>query len=152
MDVLHERCVGLDIGKKDAKVCVRTPSAKRRGSFTDGTTTWGSTTNAVLALLGHLLAAEVTLVVIEATPDYWKPFSYVLADDLNVILVNARQVKNLPGRNDEIDLGSARVARRPDVQGELSRFGPGDGDQGLGSAGALAHWGECRSCPGAPSA
>ncbi|MFC8246140.1 IS110 family transposase, partial [Streptomyces chartreusis] len=92
MDVLHERCAGVDISKKDAKVCVRTPTAKRRGSFTTETTTWGSTTNQVLALRDHLLAAEVTLVVIEATSDYWKPFYYLLSEDLAVILVNARQV------------------------------------------------------------
>jgi transposase len=102
MDVLHDRCAGLDISKKDAKACVRAPSAKRRGSFTTETTTWGSTTNAVLALRDHLLTAEVTLVVIEATSDYWKPFYYLLADELNVILVNARQVKNLPGRKTDV--------------------------------------------------
>ena len=102
MDVLHERCAGLDISKKDAKACVRTPSTKRRGTFTTQTTTWGSTTNAVLALRDHLLAAEVALVVIEATSDYWKPFSYLLAEDLNVILVNARQVKNQPGRKTDV--------------------------------------------------
>jgi transposase len=102
VDVLHERCAGVDISKKDAKACVRSPSTKRRGSFTNETTTWGSTTNAVLALRDHLLAAEVTLVVIEATSDYWKPFYYLLTEDLNVILVNARQVKNLPGRKTDV--------------------------------------------------
>jgi transposase len=102
VDVLHERCAGVDISKKDAKACIRTPSTKRRGSFTTETTTWGSTTNAVLALRDHLLAAQVTLVVIEATSDYWKPYYYVLAEDLNVILVNARQVKNLPGRKTDV--------------------------------------------------
>ena len=102
MDVLHERCAGLDISKKDAKVCIRTPSPRRRGSFTNQTTTWGATTNQVLALCDHLLAANVTLVVIEATSDYWKPFHYLLAEDLNVILVNARQVKNLPGRKTDV--------------------------------------------------
>ncbi|MFJ9352928.1 IS110 family RNA-guided transposase [Streptomyces mirabilis] len=102
MDVLHERCAGVDISKKDAKACVRIPSTKRRGTFTTETTTWGSTTNAVLALRDHLLAAEVTLVVIEATSDYWKPFYYLLADELNVILVNARQAKNLPGRKTDV--------------------------------------------------
>ncbi|MCX4625477.1 IS110 family transposase [Streptomyces sp. NBC_01443] len=93
MDVLHERCAGLDISKKDAKVCVRTPSTKRRGSFTTETTMWGSTTNAVLELRDHLLATRVTLVVIEATS---------LAEGLHVILVNARQVKNLPGRKTDV--------------------------------------------------
>lgn len=102
MDVLHERCAGVDISKKDAKVCVRTPSTKRRGSFTSQTTTWGATTNAVLALREHLLTAGVTLVVIEATSDYWKPYYYLLAEELNVILVNARQVKNLPGRKTDV--------------------------------------------------
>jgi transposase len=102
VDVLHERCAGVDISKKDAKVCVRTPAARRRGSFTTATTTWGSTTNQVLALRDHLLAANVTLVVLEATSDYWKPFYYLLAQDLNVILVNARQVKNLPGRKTDV--------------------------------------------------
>lgn len=101
MDVLHERCVGLDISKKDAKACPY-PEHEAAGSFTTETTTWGSTTNAVLALRDHLLAARVTLVVIEATSDYWKPFYYVLAGELNVILVNARQVKNLPGRKTDV--------------------------------------------------
>lgn len=96
MDVLHERCAGLDISKKDAKACVRSPSTKRRGSFTTETTTWGSTTNAVLALRDHLLAVRVTLVVIEATSDYWKPFYYLLAGDLNVILVNAGRSRTCP--------------------------------------------------------
>ncbi|MFE5947241.1 hypothetical protein [Streptomyces sp. NPDC056480] len=91
MEVLHEGCAGLDISEKGAKVCVRTPSTKRRGSFATETTTWSSTANAVLALLDHLVAANVTLVVIETTSDCWKPFYYVLAEDLNVILGNARQ-------------------------------------------------------------
>ncbi|MFE6760291.1 IS110 family transposase [Streptomyces sp. NPDC057684] len=104
MDVLHERCAGMDISKRDAKVCVRTPSQKRRGSFTTVTTTWGATTNAVLELRDHLLQAGVTLVVMEATSDYWKPFYYLLAEGtgLNVVLVNAREVKNLPGRKTDV--------------------------------------------------
>ncbi|MFF3460684.1 transposase [Streptomyces sp. NPDC002730] len=99
---MRQRCEGMDISKMDAKVCVRTPSTRRRGSFTTETTTWGATTSAVLALRDHLIAAQVTLVVIEATSEYWKPYYYVLADELNVILVNARQVKSLPGRKTDV--------------------------------------------------
>ncbi len=102
MDVLHERCAGIDISKRDAKVCVRTPSPRRKGTFTQQTTTFGATTNAILDLREHLLGAGVTLVVMEATGDYWKPFYYLLAEELNVILVNARQVKNLPGRKTDV--------------------------------------------------
>jgi len=64
------------------------------------------------ALRDHLLAAQVTLVVIEATSDYWKPYYYVLVEDLNVILVNARQVKNLPGRKTDVS-DAAWLAQLP---------------------------------------
>ncbi|MEY9871130.1 transposase [Streptacidiphilus sp. MAP12-33] len=102
MEILHERCAGMDISKRDAKVCVRVPNPRRKGSFTATTTTWGATTGAVLDLREHLLAAGVTLVAIEATSDYWKGFYYLLSEGLNVILVNARQAKNLPGRKTDV--------------------------------------------------
>ncbi|MDQ0935387.1 transposase [Streptomyces turgidiscabies] len=41
-------------------------------------------------------------MVIEATSDYWKPFYFPLAEDLNVVLVNAAHVKNLPGRKTDV--------------------------------------------------
>jgi transposase len=77
VDIVHERCAALDVSKKDAKVCVRTPG-KRRGTFASEVATWGATTNQVLALREFLLGAGVTAVVIEATGDYWKPFYYLL--------------------------------------------------------------------------
>ena len=65
--------------------------------------TWGSTTNAILALREHLINEQVSLVVMEATGDYWKPFYYLLEDaDFEVMLVNARHVKNLPGRKSDV--------------------------------------------------
>ena len=64
-------------------------------------TTWGSMTNQILALREHLVAEQVTCVVMEATGDYWKPFYYLLEDaGFEVMLVNARHVKNLPGPQD----------------------------------------------------
>ena len=66
-------------------------------------TTWGAVTNQILALREHLIEEEVTLVVMEATSDYWKPFYYVLEDGpFEVMLVNARHVKNLPGRKTDV--------------------------------------------------
>jgi transposase len=65
--------------------------------------TWASTTNAILRLREHLITEQVTLVVMEATGDYWKPFYYLLEDaGFEVMLVNARQVKNLPGRKSDV--------------------------------------------------
>ena len=66
-------------------------------------TTWGSTTGQILALREHLLAERVGCVVMEATSDYWKPFYYLLEDaGFEVLLVNARHVKNLPGRKTDV--------------------------------------------------
>ena len=66
-------------------------------------TTWGAITNQILALRDHLIAEGVTLVVMEATSDYWKPFYYLLEDGpFEVMLVNARHVKNMPGRKTDV--------------------------------------------------
>ncbi|MEY9935321.1 hypothetical protein ABH926_009996 [Catenulispora sp. GP43] len=56
MDVVHQRVAALDISKTDAKVCIRVPG-KRKGTFTREVTTWGATTNQILALRDHLVAA-----------------------------------------------------------------------------------------------
>jgi hypothetical protein len=77
MEIVHSRCAGMDVSKRDAKVCVRV--AGRGGRKTVETVrTWGSTTNAILALREHLINEQVSLVVMEATGDYWKPFYYLL--------------------------------------------------------------------------
>ena len=102
MEVVHARCAGLDISKKDAKVCVRIAGTGRRKT-TETVTTWGSMTNQILALREHLVAARVTCAVMEATSDYWKPFYYLLEDaGFELMLVNARHVKNLPGRKSDV--------------------------------------------------
>ena len=103
MDVIHPRCAGLDISKKDAKVCVRIIAPGHRKA-TETVTTWGSTTNQILALREHLVAEQVSCVVMEATGDYWKPFYYLLEDldGVEVMLVNAREAKNLPGRKTDV--------------------------------------------------
>jgi transposase len=102
MDVVHPRCAGLDVSKRDVKVCVRIQKPGRARA-TSTVTTWGAVTNRILALRDHLIAEEVTLVVMEATSDYWKPFYYLLDDGpFEVMLVNARHVKNLPGRKTDV--------------------------------------------------
>lgn len=101
MEILHSRCAALDVSKRDAKVCVRVPG-KRAGTFANTVTTWGATTNQVLALREYLLEQQVTLVVMEATGVYWKPFYFLLEDGLTVMLVNARQARNMPGRKTDV--------------------------------------------------
>lgn len=103
MEVIHPRCAGLDVSKKDAKVCVRIAGTGRRKAV-ETVTTWLSLTSRILALRDHLVREQVTCIVMEATGDYWKPFYYLLEDlpGVEVVLVNARHVKNLPGRKTDV--------------------------------------------------
>lgn len=101
MDVVHDRAAGIDISKRDAKVAVRVPG-KRAGTFETAVTTWGATTSQVLDLVEYLTGQHVTTVVMEATSDYWKPFYYVMEGRLPVMLVNAKQARNIPGRKTDV--------------------------------------------------
>lgn len=101
MDVLVERVAGMDISKRDAKVCVRTPGP-RAGQYVNRVNTYGSTLGEVERLRRDLEQANVDLVVMEATGDYWKPFFFVLAETLRVELVNATAARNLPGRKTDV--------------------------------------------------
>lgn len=102
MDLMHERAAGIDISKRDAKVAVRAPGA-RAGTFTTAVTTWGATVGRILELITFLTAQHVTVIVMEATGDYWKPFYYLFEDaGLPVMLVNAKQARNIPGRKTDV--------------------------------------------------
>jgi hypothetical protein len=100
LELLHARCAAVDIGKKDLKACVRTPNPDRRRSRRQETRTFATTTNALLELRDWLVAEQVTLVVMEATGDYWRGTFYLLEDCLNVILVNAAHAKGPTGAED----------------------------------------------------
>lgn len=102
MELLHERCAGLDIGKKDLKACVRTPNPSGRRSRRQEIRTFATTTNSLLELRDWLVEQKVTLVVLEATGDYWRGAFYLMEDCLNVLLVNAAHVKGLPGRKTDV--------------------------------------------------
>ena len=127
MEVVHPRCAGIDISKKDAKVCIRVQGGNGRKTSST-VTTWGSMTNQILALRDHLAAQQVTVVIMESTSDYWRPFYYLLEADFQVLLVNAREVKNVPGRKSDVsdaawlaDLGAHGLLRASFVPPEPIR-------------------------------
>ncbi|MDR2453292.1 MAG: IS110 family transposase, partial [Bifidobacteriaceae bacterium] len=67
-------------------------------------TTWGARSSQILELGGHLAAKGVTLAVMEATGDYWKPWFHLLRESgLEVMLVNARQARQIPGRKTDVN-------------------------------------------------
>ncbi|SCL24925.1 IS110 family transposase [Micromonospora inyonensis] len=108
MDTLVQRCAGLDIGKADLKACVRIPGG--RGRRHQEIRTFATTTPALLELRDWLSANEVTVVGMEATGDYWKPVCYLLEDAFDVQLLNARHMRNVPGRKTDV-ADSAWIAR-----------------------------------------
>jgi transposase len=101
-----ERVAALDIGKAEVVACVRVPSPDKPGKRAQEIRTYSTMTRSLLELVDRLVALGVTRVVMEATSDYWKPVYYLLeAAGLDPWLVNARDVKHLPGRpkSDKID-------------------------------------------------
>src|SRR5438445_1324210 len=105
MDVIVDRCVGIDLSKADAKVCLRTPGA-RRGKRDQQVRTYSTMTAALHTLGDWLVCEQVELVVIEATSSYWFCVYEVLEErGLSVQIVNPRQFKSTPGRrkSDVID-------------------------------------------------
>jgi len=111
-----ERVAALDIGKAELVACVRVPSPQTSGRRAQEITTYSTMTRSLLRLADRLRELRVTRVVMEATSDYWKPVFYLLeAQGLDPWLVNARDVKHLPGRpkTDKLDsVWLCKVAER----------------------------------------
>jgi transposase len=100
VDVIVERAAALDVHKAQVMACVRAPGAggMREPEVREFSTTVGG----LLVLRDWLAAHRVTQVAMEATSVYWKPVWAILEDDFELLLVNARDVKNLPGRKTDV--------------------------------------------------
>jgi len=100
VDVIVERPAALDVHKSQVTACVRVPGADgaRRSEVVEFSTMVGG----LLTLRDWLKAHGVTQVAMEATGVYWKPVWAVLEEDFELLLVNARYVKNLPGRKTDV--------------------------------------------------
>jgi transposase len=93
------RVAALDIGKAEVVCCVRVPAGANAKKRLQEVSTHSTMTRALTELASHLVDLGVQRVVMEATSDYWKPVFYLLeAHGLDPWLVNARDVKHLPGR------------------------------------------------------
>jgi transposase len=111
-----ERVAALDIGKAEVVCCVRVPAEGGTGRRAQQVRTWSTMTRSLARMSDWLAELGVSRVVMEATSDYWKPVFYLLeASGFDPWLVNARDVKHLPGRpkTDKIDaVWLCKVAER----------------------------------------
>ena len=98
-ELIIERVAAIDVAKASGKVCVRASkdAAGRRSSRV-----WdvAATTGAITELAAQLVVDRIDRVTVESTSDYWRIWYYLLESaGLSVQLVNARGVKNVPGRS-----------------------------------------------------
>jgi transposase len=111
-----QRVAALDIGKAELVACIRVPNPDKPGRRAQEITTYSTMTRSLLGLAERLRTLGVSRVVMEATSDYWKPVFYLLeAHGLDPWLVNAKDVKHLPGRpkTDRLDaVWLAKIAER----------------------------------------
>jgi transposase len=101
-----ERVAAIDVAKASGMVCIRVPHPAKPGRRVTKVWQVPATTNAIIELAEQLACQGIQRVVVESTSDYWRSWLYLLeARGLVVWLVNARDVKHLPGRpkTDKLD-------------------------------------------------
>jgi transposase len=101
MELLYDRCAGLDVHKATVVGCVRVPGPRRRERQTE-IKTFRTTMAGLLALSDWLATYDVSHVAMESTGVYWRPVYAVLEGLMTVLLVNARHVKMVPGRKTDV--------------------------------------------------
>ena len=100
MEVLYERCAGLDVHKKTVVACRLGVDAN--GHKVKDIVTFGTTTAEILRLADWLTAGEVTHVALESTGEFWKPIWNLLEGSFELLLINAQHIKRVPGRKTDV--------------------------------------------------
>lgn len=99
MDLLYERCAGLDVHPRSISACVRIVSQARA---TREVKTFGTSTRELRAMADWLAESGCTHVAMESTGVYWKPVWHVLEGRFELVLANAMLVRNIPGRKSDV--------------------------------------------------
>jgi transposase len=109
---LVARVAAIDVAKASGMVCTRVPHLAKPGQRATKVWQVPATTNAIIELAEQLACQGIQRVVVESTSDYWRAWWYLLeARGLTVWLVNARDVKHLPGRPKTDKLDAVWLAR-----------------------------------------
>ncbi len=100
MDEIFACCAGLDVHKESVEACVR--RMEPTGRLHQQTRHWPTMTRDLLAMADGMAAQGVTHVAMESTGVFWKPIYNILEGRFTVLLVNARHLKQVPGRKSDI--------------------------------------------------
>jgi transposase len=100
MEVIHERCAGLDVHKETVVGCVR---VSERGAVRHEVQRFATTTAGLLELADWLRQAGCSHVAMEATGVYWKPVWHMLEGEFELILANPAHIRNVPGRKSDVN-------------------------------------------------
>jgi transposase len=100
MEVFHACCAGLDVHKKTVVACIR--RVRHDGQIDSEVRTFRTLTAGLVELSDWLDAALVKHVAMESTGVYWKPVFHILESHFEILLVNARHIKNVPGRKTDV--------------------------------------------------
>jgi len=100
MEAIYRCIAGIDVHSKTVAVCVR--RIDDQGAIHAEVRTFGTMTQDLRALRDWLMAEGVTHVAMESTGVFWKPIYNVLEERFKILLVNARHVKNVPGRKTDV--------------------------------------------------
>jgi transposase len=98
--VVHACCCGLDVHKQQVQACVL--RSQPTGAVVPEQRSFGTTTEALLALLDWLTDLGCTAVAMESTGVYWKPIYNLLEGEQTVLVVNAQHIKQVPGRKTDV--------------------------------------------------
>jgi len=103
VEIVYERVAAIDVGKREIAVTVRIPG-QRPGIRTQQTRKFRTFYQVLRQMVGWLVEQGVTHVAMEATGVYWKPVFHTLCETetIEIVLVNARHVKNVPGRKTDV--------------------------------------------------
>lgn len=101
MEVILERCAGLDVHQKTVVACVRRPGDKTRPRHSE-VRTFSTMMSGLRELKAWLQSEGVSQVAMESTGVYWRPVHAVLEGSFELLLVNARHIKGVPGRKTDV--------------------------------------------------
>jgi transposase len=147
-----ERVAAIDVAKASGQVCTRVPHVSIPGRRLTKVWNVEATTNAISALAEQLARQGIERVVVESTSDYWRPFVYLLqARGVTVWLVNAREVKQVPGRPKTDTLDTVWLAKLNERGMLRPSFIPPARSGSCATTPACAST-SSRSAPGTPSA